>query len=143
MLDKGALMRVLAFCLTFGVASTALAARPADSVRPADVFVVADTASPAAEVDAWAKVVAAFSPGTAVPPAQTSLPTLLGRLLGAASLDGVALDQPLYAVVLNPQKFPQPVVLSVRVRDLPALKASLAGTGLVAQASRGQAMVGA
>jgi hypothetical protein len=135
-------MRVLAFCLTLGAATVAVAARPADSPRPADVFGVADVASPTAEYDAWVKALSAFGSGAAMPPAQTILPTLLGRLVGAASVDGIALDQPLRAVVLNPQKLAHPVVLTVSVHDLPALQASLRGSGLVAQAKRGQALIG-
>ncbi|HXU74482.1 MAG TPA: hypothetical protein VN947_34545 [Polyangia bacterium] len=135
-------MRVLAFCLTLGAATVAAAARPADSAHPAEVFGVADVASPTAEYAAWANALTTLGAGAALPPAEVVLPTLLGRLVGAPSLDGVALDRPLRAVVLDPQKIAPPVVLAVTVRDLAALRASLHGTALVVQARRGQALVG-
>jgi hypothetical protein len=135
-------MRAIAFCLILGLASAAVAARGIDSDRPADVFAVADTASPVAELDAWVKVVAAWRGGTAMPPGETILPGLLGKLVGATPIQGVAGDKPLRALFLNPQKFAQPVVLSVAVRDLRALQASLVGTGLVAEAKRGYAVIG-
>lgn len=135
-------MRVLAFCLAVGAATVASAARPVDPAHPAELFGIADVAAPAAEYAAWSKAAAAFGPGAAMPPAEALLPTLLGRLVGAPALDGIALDRPLRAIVLDPQKVAHPVVLALSVRDLHALQASLKGSALVVQARRGQALVG-
>jgi hypothetical protein len=137
-------MRALAFCLTVGLATAAGAARqhnPAD--RPSEVLVVADTASVAAELDAWREAMVKLQPGAALPATDELLPRLLGRLLGATRLDGIDPRKGFHALLLDPQKFPQPLVLSVPVRNLPALMASVKDSGLVVQAKNGRAVIGA
>src|SRR5262245_21613863 len=129
-------MRALAFTLTLGVAATALAA------RPADVFVVVDAAAPSAELPMWSQAMAKLSPGAALPPAE-AVPQVLAKLVGAAQLDGIDLGKPLHMVLLNPQKYPQPVVLSLPVKNLQALKASVKDSGLTVSPGQGYALVGA
>ena len=137
-------MRALAFCLTLGVASLAGAARDNNpGAPPSDVLVVADTASLAAEIDAWREALVKLQPGAALPATEEMLPRLLGRVMGAARLEGVDPRKGCRAILLDPQKFSLPLVLSVSVRNLPALQASLKDSGLVVQAKNGRAVIGA
>ena len=83
-----------------------------------------------------------LQPGAALPATDELLPGLLGRLMGAARIDGVDARKGFHVLLLDPQKFSPPLVLSVPVRNLPALIASVKGSGLVVQAKNGRAVIG-
>jgi hypothetical protein len=114
-------MRMLVFALVVGLAAPALAATSLPEAP--EVMAVVDAAAPTTELAAWSALAARFIPGTQLS-LLDSVPTVLGKLVSAPRIDGVDLKKPLHLVVLNPQLFPQPVVLWLPVGDLKQLKAS-------------------
>ncbi len=137
-------MRAVTLVVTLSsvVAQASFAA--AAPARPAGVLAIVDCGAPASEIAALRTALTKLAPHAPALSLET-LPATLGKMVGLTTLDGVDTAKPLHALFLNPQQFPQPVVLIGAVANAKALNASLAtatGAAPVAHVKGGYAVVG-
>jgi hypothetical protein len=111
-----AVMLVVAACSKDGASKDAL-----PEVPPESVPVLAMVELPSGRsLGSAAAVIDGVQPGASAQAAD-AIPSMLISAVGVSSLDGADLDKPVRAVVLDPKKHPQPVVLLVTVKDATAL----------------------
>ena len=112
--------------LVVGLLSTsgvALAASPA--VRPAEIFGELVAASPAAEQPRWSAALSALGSPGPLPPVEIIM-TNLGKSIGANGLEGLDGKRPVAMLMVDPQRFPKPVLLVAEVSDEKRFATSLA-----------------
>ncbi len=85
--------------------------KPKGPPQPDDVIAVASARSLTETVGHIQQYMEAVRPGSGavVTPQQAAL--ALAQAVGAASIDGIALDKPLHLIVLDPKKHPRPLLL--------------------------------
>lgn len=111
-----AVMLVLGACSKDGASKDTL-----PEVPPEAVPVLAMVELPSGRsLGSAAAVIDAVQAGASAQAAD-AIPSMLISAAGVSSLDGADLDKPVRAVVLDPKKHPQPVVLLVTVKDAKAL----------------------
>ncbi len=121
-----AVMLVVAACSKDGASKDAL-----PEVPPESVPVLAMVELPSGRsLGSAAAVIDAVQPGASAQAAD-AIPSMLISAVGVSSLDGADLDKPVRAVVLDPKKHPQPVVLLVTVKDASALAQAVTKEKLV------------
>ncbi len=80
--------------------------------EPAELIAVVSLASPSAMLERVRAYAEAVSPGSGAALRPDMIPALLSSAVGASSLPPLALDGPMHLLVLDPRKFPQPVLLA-------------------------------
>jgi hypothetical protein len=121
-----AVMLVVAACSKDGASKDAL-----PEVPPESVPVLAMVELPSGRnLGSAAAVLDAVQPGASAQAAD-AIPSMLISAVEVSSLDGADLDKPVRAVVLDPKKHPQPVVLLVTVKDAKALGQAVTAEKLV------------
>jgi hypothetical protein len=79
--------------------------------QPADVIAVASVASFTGAVGRFQQYAEALRPGAGAMVAAQLTGAMVGSAVGAENVDGIAFDQPLHLIILDPRKHPQPIVL--------------------------------
>ncbi len=85
--------------------------KPKGPPQPDDVIVVLSARSlvePIAHIQQYAE---AIRPGSGAAITQQAAATALARAIGATSIDGIALDKPIHVILLDPKKYPSPLLL--------------------------------
>jgi hypothetical protein len=85
--------------------------KPKGPPQPDDVIAVASVRSLAETTGRAAQYVEAVRPGSGAVVTAKEAASALALAVGAASIDGIALDKPLHVIVLDPKKHPRPLVL--------------------------------
>jgi hypothetical protein len=99
--------------------------------RPAGVFGEVVANAPAAEQPRWAAMLQSFGSKGPVPPIE-ALVAGLGKMIGAASLEGIDAKRPVALVLLDPRSFPKPLLLVAEVASDKTLATSLQASPEVA-----------
>ena len=112
--------------------------KPKGPPQPDDVIAVASARSLAETTGRARQYIEAVRPGSGAAVTPQAAATALAQAIGATSIDGIALDKPLHVIVLDPKKYPRPLLLLGR-GDAAAVKP---GDAVAVKGQDGHALLG-